>query len=223
MTAIAWDEVGTRRYEAGVDRGVIYLIDGSAVPWNGLVSVDEDTSREVKPFFLDGHKFLAAHILGPYSAKLKAFTYPDELDDVLGTAWISPGVRLHDQPAKTFTLSYRTKVGNDTEGLEHGYKLHVIWNILAVPSSNSNETIGATVEPEVFEWDLEATATRHAAGTLGTFRPISHVSFDSRTMDPTYLAAVEAQIYGTEETAPAMLCQDDLIWLAMTGDGPGGG
>src|SRR4051812_9206458 len=97
MTALAWDQVGTRRYETGIDRGVLYTLDGVAVPWNGLVSISEDLEREVKSYYLDGVKYLDHQVLGAYAAKLGAYTYPDELDALLGLHDFAPGVVLHDQ------------------------------------------------------------------------------------------------------------------------------
>ena len=132
MTALVWDQVGERRYETGVDRGVLYPPIGNPVPWNGLVSVNETVSREVKPYYIDGIKFLDHHVPGSYAAKLVAFTYPDEMDGLVGTQEFSPGVFIHDQRSpKLFNLSYRTRVGNDLEGLDHGYKIHILYNLLA--------------------------------------------------------------------------------------------
>ena len=122
MTALAWDRVGDRRYETGVDRGVLYLPDGTAVPWNGLTSVTETKSREVKSYFLDGVKFLDHYIPGTYEAKLSAFTYPDELEALLGSSEMAPGIVVYDQRANLFHLSYRTLIGNDIDGLDHGYQ-----------------------------------------------------------------------------------------------------
>jgi hypothetical protein len=75
MTALEWDKVGDRRYETGIDRGVLFVKGGPAVPWNGLSSVTEAVGRDVKSYYLDGVKYLDHHVPGSYSAKLAAFTY----------------------------------------------------------------------------------------------------------------------------------------------------
>src|SRR4051794_35793639 len=121
MRALEWDKVGERFFETGVDRGVLYPPAGDAVTWNGLTGITENTTGEVKSFWLDGVKYLDHFVPGAYSAKLEAFTYPDILDELTGTKAYAPGVFLHDQRARGFSLSYRTGVGNDLNQ-ELGYK-----------------------------------------------------------------------------------------------------
>lgn len=208
MTALEWDKIGDRRYETGVDRGVLFPPDGPAVPWNGLTSVTETVSREVKSYYIDGIKYLDHHIPGSYAAKLAAFTYPDELDTLLGMSEYAPGVFLHDQRTKLFHLSYRTLVGNDIDGTEHGYKIHVIYNILAIPSDNAMETISDTVSVNPFEWDLTGTPN-----LMFGARPTAHISLDSRRIDPTLLETLEDLIYGTAELDPSLPNLVDLLAL----------
>src|SRR4051794_22807589 len=112
MTAIVWDRLEDRRYETGIERGVIYPVGGAAVPWNGLVSVGETKSREAKPYFQDGVKVLDRLIAPAYSAKISAFTYPDALEELAGNLKLAPGIDLHDQREGQFHLSYRTLIGN---------------------------------------------------------------------------------------------------------------
>lgn len=222
MTEIVWDQVSERRYETGIDRGVLYLTDGPVVPWNGLVSVTETTGREVKSFYLDGAKYLDQHILGPYEAKLRAFTYPDELDTLVGTPSYAPGVRVHDQKARPFHLAYRTKVGSELDGTDHGYKLHVIYNVLAVPSDTTFATLDASAAVTPLEWTLMGRPSRYVGfNPASGFHPAGHISFDSRQMDPAMLAAVEAQIYGTEIADPSLPPLDWMLILASTGILPG--
>lgn len=206
MTTLVWDQVGERRYETGVDRGVLYPPEGVAVPWNGLISVNETVSREVKPYYIDGIKFLDHHVPGSYSAKLSAFTYPDEMDELIGTSEFSPGVFVHDQRSpKLFNLSYRTLVGNDIEGLDHAYKIHILYNLLAIPGDATYTTQGESVEPQAFEWSISGTPSQ----MLG-IRPTSHISLDSRRIDSVLLQTLEEMLYGTEEAEPEL---PDLVAL----------
>jgi len=199
MTMIDWDKVGERRFETGVDRGVLYLPDGSAVPWNGLTEVSEARGREVKSYYLDGIKFLDHHVPGAFSGKIKAFTYPDELEVTMGNAEFAPGVVVHDQPASLFNLSYRTRIGNDLEGTDHGYKVHILYNLTASASDVAFASVGADVTPQVFEWNLTGTPA-----TMWGIRPTSHVSVDSRKASSELLTALEAMLYGTAEVDPAL-------------------
>lgn len=207
MTALEWDKVGERFFETGVDRGVLFTVDGLAVPWNGLTQITENSTGEVKSFWMDGVKYLDHYVPGAYSAKLEAFTYPDALDDLTGVASYAPGVFLHDQPAKRFHLSYRTGVGNDLNQ-ELGYKLHLIYNVLAVPSSSGIPTVGQTVEPTKMSWDLTGTPPQMFGA-----RPTAHISLHSLGIDPTLLASIEGLLYGTVDTDPVLLSMVDLLTM----------
>lgn len=205
MTKLVWDEVGGRQYETGIDRGVLYY--GSASPWNGLVSVAETRTREVKPFYIEGMKFLDVEVLDAYSAKLQAFTYPSILDDLTGHADAGYGVFLHDQRARLFSLSYRTKIGNDLDA-DAGYKIHVIYSVIAIPSDHTFQTTDDTPDLDPFEWDLTARAQLVAG-----YRPASHISIDSRRVDPGDLAAIEARLYGTDTDDPDLPNLVDLLTM----------
>jgi hypothetical protein len=212
MTALQWHQPGERRYETGIDRGVLYLPEGGAVPWNGLVSVDEVVGREVKPYYIDGIRFLNHHVPGSYSAKLSAYTYPDEMDALVGTEEYSPGVFIHDQRSpKLFNLSYRTLVGNDVDGMDHAYKIHILYNLLAVLNDTSFSTIGEAVEPQAFSWSVYG-APSQAFG----IRPTSHISLDSRRIDPAQLEDLENLLYGTETTDPILPGIVDFLALVET-------
>lgn len=206
MTVLAWDQAGDRRFETGVDRGVIYLADGTTVPWNGLVSITENTEREVKSYFLDGIKFLDRHIPGSYSAKLGAYTYPDELDELLGDEQYVPGVYVHDQRAQTFNLSYRTQERDDL-GSEN-YKIHIVYNVLAIPSSVSMNSLSDSPNPALFEFNLSGTASP----MLG-IRPTAHISLHTRKINPLLLSTLEGLLYGTETDDPSLPSMVDLLAL----------
>lgn len=202
MAQLLWDQVGDRRFETGLDRGVLYLPEGGTVPWSGLTSVTEDTGREVKSYYLDGVKYLDHHIPGAYSAKLSAFTYPDELDELLGTPEWAPGVRVHDQRARWFHLSYRTRVGNDIDGTDHGYRIHIVYNIVATVDGATMDTVGQSIAPKPFVWNLTGTPDN-----MFGLRPTNHISLDSRYMDPELLEDVEALLYGRD---PNPAVEDDV-------------
>ena len=56
MPKVNWNATGEKTFESGLDRGTLYLPDGSAVPWNGLLSVSEKFDRSTEPVFFDGAK-----------------------------------------------------------------------------------------------------------------------------------------------------------------------
>lgn len=205
MTVLEWNKVGDRTYETGVDRGVLYLPDGTTVPWNGLTEVSENRGREIKSYFIDGIKYLDHHVPGSFSGKLKAYTYPDELEGLMGNPEFAPGLTAYDQPTSLFNLSYRTLVGNDVDGIDHGYKIHILYNLLASPSDVTLQTVGENVEPQLFEWSLSGTPP-----TMYGIRPTAHLSIDSRRIDPDLLVTIEEFLYGSEEVDPEL---PDIVTL----------
>lgn len=192
MTELVWDKVGDRRFQTGLDRGVLYPRNKPAVPWNGLVSITENLEREVKSYFLDGIKYLDHQVPGVYSAKLGAYTYPDELDELIGISQITSGLYAHDQRSDSFNLSYRTWEGNDLEGINANYKIHLVYNLLATPTSVAFSTLSNSPNPALFEWALSGTPT-----PLFGIRPTSHISLNSRELSLGLLAEIERILYGT--------------------------
>jgi hypothetical protein len=200
MTALVWDQIGERVYQAGIDRGVLYLHDGTVAVWNGLTNVEESSDSEIKSFHLDGVKYLENFIPGDFSGKLTAFTYPDEFNSVNGVADFSSGLDYYNQPAKSFNLSYRTKIGNDIEGTEYGYKIHILYNIIANPDSHAFETFQESgVQPIEFGWTLTGTPSR-----LKGFKPTVHISIDSIKTPPYILEILENMLYGTDTNNPRL-------------------
>jgi hypothetical protein len=203
MATLVWDQVGERIYQTGVDHGVLYLHDGTVAAWNGLTEVEESTVSELKSFHLDGVKFLENLIPGDFSGKLKALTYPDEFDAVNGIAKVgsAPGLAYYDQPSKSFSLSYRTRVGDDIEGIDHAYKIHILYNVVANPDSYSFSTLKDSVEPIEFGWALSGTPVKFP--DFG-FRPTVHISIDSTETPPDILKMLEDMLYGTDTTPPRL-------------------
>ena len=200
MAVLTWDKVGERIYQTGVDRGVLYLQDGTVVVWNGLVGIEESPNSELKSFYLDGIKYLENLVPGDFLGKLKAFTYPDEFDTVSGIAHVAPGLSYYDQPAKSFSLSYRTKIGNDIEGDELGYKIHILYNLLAAPDVYGFATISDLgTQPVEFGWTLTGTPPR-----IPKSRPTVHITIDSRVTPPEILKLVEDKLYGTDTNPPSL-------------------
>lgn len=199
MPKLAWGAAGSRFYEAGIDRGVLYVGDLAGVAWNGLTGVDETSSGgDSKPFYIDGIKYLNVPAAEEFEATITAFTYPDEFAHCDGTFQPRPGMFITQQRRQSFGLSYRTKVGNDvTDDL--GYKIHLVYNALASPTSRSNKTLGESNDPTDFSWSI---TTRPPAITA--YKPMAHVVIDSRSTDPSILSLVEDVLYGTD-TDPARI------------------
>jgi len=202
MATLVWDQAEERIFHSGVDHGVLYIHGGKSVPWNGIVGVEESTSSEIKASYLDGVKYLEVLVPGDFAGKLKAFTYPEEFDSVSGIAELASGFQIHDQPSKSFDLSYRTLVGNALEGTSLGYIIHLFYNINANPDPVQHNTLNDSPGSSEFSWSLSGTPP-----TIRTVRPTVHISIDSRTTDPDILALIEQTLYGSqfsEATLPSI-------------------
>jgi hypothetical protein len=154
-------------------------------------------------------KYLETVAPGDFSGRLRAVTYPDEFDSVNGVGSPAPGLSYHDQPVKSFSLSYRTRVGNDVDGLDHGYKIHLLYNLVAMPENMVFATVADPSMPIEFAWTLNGVPPT----IRRSFRPTVHISIDSTEVDPETLAAIENVLYGTDTTAPRLPGIDELTDL----------
>lgn len=161
MAKITWDKTGEHYYEVGVDRGVLYPMksDGSGydkgVAWNGLTGVSEKPSgAESSDQYADNVKYLSIRSAEKFDATIEAFTYPDEFGACDGTAELTTGVKVGQQTRKAFGLSYRTMLGNDTQGNDHGYLIHLIYGASAAPSEKGYSTVNDSIEPIKFSWEI---------------------------------------------------------------------
>lgn len=206
MTRLIWDRVGTRVYETGLDQGVLYLPDGSAVPWNGLTSVIEQFNKESSPVYYDGMKISDFVVLGEFSASMKAVTFPDKFIEFEGLSSSRRGLVLGDQRPQTFGLCYRTKVGNDLDGDSNGYKIHIIYNVTAIPSEKTYASITSSPSLVEFEWKITAVPEE-----VPGFLPTAHLIFDSTEIDPWLLEDLESMLYGGTYAVAVLLPMQELI------------
>src|SRR5436190_11818470 len=214
MTALAWDQVGERLYETGVDHGVLYIPDGSGAyndgfAWNGLTTVTESPSgAEANPQFADNIKYLNLLSAEEFGATIEAFTYPDEFAQCDGTAKPAPGVSVGQQARKQFGLSYRSRLGNDVDGTDHGYKLHLVYGAQASPSEKAYATINDSPEAIAFSWDVTTSPVQ-----VTGLKPTSLIVIDSTEVDPADLAALEAELYGDAGSDARLPLPDEVITL----------
>lgn len=192
MTRLDWDQAGMRFYENGVSQGVFYGSDGKGVPWNGLVSVEETTSSDVEPLYYDGVKYADLVTLGDFEGTIRAITYPDEFLPYEGIDTRIDGFQLTDQPKDRFGLSYRTEINND-QSAQIAYKIHLLYNLLAIPSNKVNQTMSLNTDPTEFEWDISGIPEQ-----VDRYRPTAHVIIDSRKLDPLLLLDIENFLYGSD-------------------------
>lgn len=203
--SLSWDMPGAKVYETGVDRGVMYLQDGSAVPWNGLVEVTQDSDKEISSVYYDGVRINELVNLGGFLGKIKAITYPDELVELEGMSKVVAGLYLGEQKPDLFHLCYRTRIGNDIDE-NAGYKIHILYNVMAVPSDKTYSTITDDPNIATFEWDITAIPEE-----VSGYKPTAHIVIDSRHIDPDQLAEYEYILYGSSTTDAALIPLIDFV------------
>jgi hypothetical protein len=209
MSQISWNPIGQRFFETGIDRGVLFVEGLDGVPWNGLISVSESPDAgDVTPYYVDGIKYLNHVALEEFKATIQAFTYPEEFSSCDGTHHVDNGLFVTQQRKRSFGLSYRTRVGNDTEGVNHAYKLHIVYNATASPTDRANQTLGGEVEPDNFSWEI----TTKPPDFKG-WKPTAHFVIDSRKTPEILLSNIEDILYGSYK-GPARLPEvDELLFL----------
>ena len=198
MAKIEWDKTGERLYETGVKNGVLYVQEGGAYPkgvaWNGLTAVTESPSgAEATPLYANDTKYLNLLSTEEFGATIEAYTYPDEFAECDGSASLATGVMIGQQARKTFGLCYRTTIGNDTDGNDHGYKLHIIYGALAAPSEKAYATINDSPEAITFSWEVTTTPVNVTGA-----KPTASITIDSTKATPEKLTALEDILYGKD-------------------------
>ena len=217
MAKLVWDKTGDRIYETGVKNAVLYVRDSSGayskgVAWNGITAVTESPSgAESNPLYADDIKYLNLISNEDFGATIEAYTYPDEFAECDGSAEIVAGVKIGQQKRKTFGLCYRTTLGNDVDGNDHGYKLHIIYGATAAPSERAYATINDSPEAITMSWELSTTPV-----TVTGFKPTAHLEIDSTKVKAEELAAFEDILYGkdgAEQTGPRLPLPDEIAGL----------
>lgn len=198
MARLEWDKVGERYYETGVDRGVLYVQSEGAYPagvaWSGLTTVTESPSgAEATPLYADNIKYLNLMSNEDFACTIEAYTAPDEFAECDGRSSLAKGVSITQQKRKMFGFSYRTKLGNDVDGDEYGYQIHLVYGCLAAPSERSRATVNDSPEATTMSWEVSTTPVN-----VTGFKPTAHVVIDSTKADPTKLAAFEDILYGKD-------------------------
>lgn len=214
MSKLVWDAAGHRKYETGVKQGVLYPLGPNGtyplgVAWNGLTAVTESPSgAEPTPIYADNITYLNLMSAEVFGATIEAYTYPDEFEQCDGSSELAEGVSIGQQKRKPFGLCYKTVLGNDVDGDEHGYKLHMIYGALAAPTEKGYSTINDSPEAITFSWEVTTTPVE-----VTGFKPTACLTVDSTKVDATKLAALEAILYGSSDSEARLPLPDEIKTL----------
>jgi hypothetical protein len=218
MTRLIWDANGARFYETGVNQGVLYPRNAEGlyplgVVWNGLTSVSESPSgAKPSPIYADDIKYLNLMSVEEFGASIEAYTYPDEFAACDGSAEIATGVTIGQQNRSMFGLCYKTTLGNDVDGPDYGYKLHLVYGALAAPSEKGYSTINDSPEAITFSWEITTTPV-----AVTGKKPTASLTIDSTKVSSTTLATLEDILYGTSGADPHLPLPDDIAALFAAG------
>lgn len=217
MAKLLWNQAGERFFETGVDRGVLYIQDQPGVAWNGLIAVKESPSGgEVTPYYADNNHYVNHMGLEGYGGTIEAFTYPEEFEACDGSLSIE-GLTVSQQVRRPFGFSYRTNVGNDLVGSNHAYKIHLVYNAMAIPTEVEHASTNDTPEASTFSWDFTTTPVNSLTVTVGStkhaLKPFSHVTINSKKTHPSLMSRIENYLYGTDTVVPRMFSLTELIYL----------
>lgn len=223
MSKLVWDKTGERLYETGVKNGVLYVQDETGaypkgVAWNGLTAVTESPSgAEATALWADDMKYLNLLSTEEFGATIEAYTYPDEFAECDGSAVLAKGVKIGQQKRKVFGMAYKTTLGNDIDANDYGYKLHIIYGALAAPTEKGYSTINDSPEAITFSWEISTTPVN-----VTGFKPTSYIEINSKTADPTKLAALEAKLFGSENEEATLPLPDEIAELMKVAVDPQG-
>ena len=198
---ISWDDVGAKRYETGVDRGVLFVQNsngayGVGVPWNGLTGITENSNGgDSNAMYADNRLYGKRRAKETFKATVEAYTYPDEFEECDGSRALTTGVLVSQQKKRRFGISYRTLVGNDAEGDEFGYKLHIVWDAMANPTEKAYETVNDNPDAVTFRWEISSNGIE-----VEGYDDVASITLDSTQVPPAKLAEIEAMLYGTAST-----------------------
>lgn len=219
MAKITWDDTGKKIYETGVDRGVLYPITagttyGTGVPWNGLTAVNESPSgAESNPQYADNIKYLDLTSAEEFGFTIEAFTYPVEFEECDGSAQLADGVIIGQQTRKMFGFSYRSLVGNDTQGTDYGYKIHLVYGCKASPSEKSRSTVNDSPEAITFSWEITTTPVN-----VNGHKPTSHLIVDTTVADAGKVTQLETKLYGDDSSGTPTLPTPDEVYTMFQGE-----
>lgn len=210
MAVLTWDQTGEKLYETGVQKGVLYPMDGAVygkgVAWNGLTAVNETPSgAESTKLYADDIKYLDIRSAEEFGATIEAYSSPEEFDACDGTAELAGGVNIGQQNRKGFGFCYRSTIGNDTEYNNYGYKLHIIYGLTASPSERSYSTVNDSPEAATLSWEVSSTPVNVAG-----FKPTSIITINSKKINAEALKEIEDALYGTESVEPKILLPDEI-------------
>lgn len=218
MSKLVWDQSGQREFESGVRNVVLFPVGSNGayengVAWNGITAITENPGgADVTDLYADDIKYASLRAAETFGCTIEAYTYPDEWNECDGSAEAATGVFIGQQPRKAFGLAYRTEVGDDQHpGMDKGYKLHVVYNCTAAPSSRGYTTINDNPDAISFSWEANSTPVPCTGR-----KAVSTIMIDSTKADPDDLEDLEDLLFGSTTEDATLPTPDELLAMFST-------
>lgn len=212
MTALKWDQTGEKLYETGVDKCALYPIEtngsyGTGVAWNGITAINESPSgAEATALYANNRKYLNLLSNEEFAATIESYMYPDEFEECNGLKEVAPGVTIGQQKRKGFGLAYRSLIGNDVDGNDYGYKIHIVYGCLAAPSEDGHSTVNDSPEATTMSWSVSTTPIE-----VENAKPTATITIDSTKADKEKLKKLEAKLWGSENEEPTLPLPSEIV------------
>ena len=215
MSKLTWHGTGEREIEAGVSEVALFPMGVSGyetgVAWNGVTAINENPSgADVTDLYADNIKYASMRSAEKFGFTIEAFTYPDEWAECDGSKEVTTasGVFLGQQGRKAFGLVYKSNIGDEAHpGMDKGYKLHIIYNSTASPSSRGYTTINDNPDAISFSWEANSTPV----DVTGAYKATCEITIDSTKANATNLGTLLDTIYGTSNSSPTLPTPDSVI------------
>ena len=212
MAKLTWHNTGDREIEAGVSEVALFPMGNSGyesgIAWNGVTAINENPSgADVTDLYADNIKYASMTSAEKFGFTIEAYTYPDAWAECDGSKEAVTGVFLGQQPRKAFGLVYKTQIGDEAHpGMDKGYKLHIIYNCTAAPSSRGYTTINDNPDAISFSWEANSTPV-----AVTGYKATSAITIDSTKANSTKLTALIAKIYGDTNATPTLPDPDTIL------------
>lgn len=221
MTKLEWAKTGEKEYETGVSNGVLYPRDNAGLypegfPWNGLTSVtDSPSGAESNKQYADNEVYVNIKSAEEVGGTIEAFMRPRQFAECDGTREPIPGLEFGQQTRRSFGFSWQSRVGNDVEGVDYGFKIHLVYGADANPSEKQYQTINDSPEPSALSWEYTTIPT--ASGIPG-LRNVSKLTIKSTDLAPAALKALTDVLYGTESTQARLPLPREVYEICLAGE-----
>ena len=210
MAALTWNASGEKFFETGIEKGVLYIDGLPPQIWPGLLSVSNSPEGgEVVASYFDGIKYQDTPSRQEFKATIRTFYVPYEFNRCLGVKQLDhEGLNVAQQSLEFFNLAYQTKIGNDIDGINKGYKIHLIFNAIPTVSDSNFQSITNAINPNTISIDISTIQPYLLDKPVSSYRVIDSTKYGLETM-----TALEDILYGTDTTNPRFPTPLELLTI----------